>query len=177
MIFVPMVKTGLYVRFFVLRMWKQVVLDTLEKKLMTMFEPVIESMGYELIAVEIAGGGGNAIMRVYIDSPDGITVDDCADVSYQVSGLLDVEDPLRGKYTLEVSSPGLDRPLVTLEHFRQFIGERMKIRCTEPVLGRKRFTGTLDAIEGETLVVAVDNEMYEIPLHIVEKANLVIELG
>lgn len=144
---------------------------------MAMFGPVVASMGYELVAVEIAGGSGNAIMRVYIDSPEGISVDDCAEVSYQVSGLLDVEDPLRGKYTLEVSSPGLDRPLVSLDHFKQFIGERMKIRCTEPVLGRKRFTGHLDSIEGETLIMAVDNEIYEIPLEIIEKANLAIELN
>ncbi len=150
-------------------------MDTLEKKLTDMFSPVIESMGFELVAVEVSGDGGRAVMRVFIDSPDGITVDNCADISYQVSGILDVEDPLRGKYTLEVSSPGLDRPLVTLEHFNQFMGERMKIRCLEPVLGRKRFTGRLESIENETLIIAVDNEVYEIPLEIVEKANLALE--
>ena len=150
-------------------------MDTLEKKLTDMFSPVIESMGFELVAVEVSGDGGRAVMRVFIDSPDGITVDNCADISYQVSGILDVEDPLRGKYTLEVSSPGLDRPLVTLEHFNQFMGERMKIRCFEPVLGRKRFTGRLESIENETLIIAVDNEVYEIPLEIVEKANLALE--
>ena len=149
-------------------------LDKLEQKLADMFGPVIESMGYELIAVEIVGGGGTT-MRVYIDSQDGITVDDCADVSYQISGLLDVEDPLRGRYTLEVSSPGLDRPLVTLEHFRQFTGSRVKIRSLEPILGRKRFTGVLEAVEDGTLVIAVDNEVYEIPFDRIERANLVAE--
>ena len=149
-------------------------MDKLEQKLADMFSPVIESMGYELIAVEITSAGGTT-MRVYIDSPDGITVDDCADVSYQISGLLDVEDPLRGKYNLEVSSPGLDRPLVTAEHFRQFVGHRVKVRTLEPVLGRRRFTGQLESVEGDLLVVAVDNEVYEIPLELVEKANLVAE--
>lgn len=149
-------------------------MDKLEQKLADMFSPVIESMGYELIAVEITSSGGT-VLRVYIDSPDGITVDDCADVSYQLSGLLDVEDPLRGKYTLEVSSPGLDRPLATLDHFRQFLGSKVKIRCLEPILGRKRFTGLLDDIEGDTLIVSVDNEVYEIPFDLVEKANLVAE--
>lgn len=150
-------------------------MDTLEKKLSDMFSPVIESMGFELVAVEVSGDGGRAVMRVFIDSPDGITVDNCADISYQVSGILEVEDPLRGRYTLEVSSPGLDRPLVTLEHFNQFMGERMKIRCSEPVLGRKKFTGRLESIEDGTLIIAVDNEVYEIPLEIVEKANLALE--
>jgi ribosome maturation factor RimP len=150
--------------------------DSLENKLSDMFRPVIESLGFELVAVEIISSGGT-VMRVYIDAPNGITVDDCADVSYQVSGILDVEDPLHGKYSLEVSSPGLDRPLVTLEHFRRFLGERVKIRCTEPVLGRKRFTGKLKGIEDETLIVEVDNEVYDIPLAIIEKANLVAEFS
>ena len=131
-------------------------MDTLEKKLTGMFGPVIESMVFELVAVEIAGGG-NTILRIYIDSPDGITVDDCTDVSYQISGLLDVEDPLRGKYTLEVSSPGLNRPLVTLDHFKQFTGERVKIRrssrrvfvfttetSNDPVLATNRVSSSPD---------------------------------
>ena len=150
-------------------------MDTLEQKLTGMLEPVIESMGYELVAVEIAGSGKGTILRVYIDSEDGITVDDCADVSYQVSGVLDVEDPLHGKYTLEVSSPGLERPLVKPEHFRQFIGARVRVRSTEPVLGRRKFKGVLDSFDGDNLVIAVDNEIYEVPFSSVEKANLVSE--
>ena len=148
-------------------------MDRLEKKLNDMFEPVIESMNYELVGVELAGSGKGTVLRVYIDAEQGITVDDCSAVSYQVSGILDVEDPIHGHYTLEVSSPGLDRPLVKPEHFSQFIGELEKVRSSEPVLGRKNFKGILDSFDGENLYVAVDNEIYEIPLSIVEKANLV----
>jgi len=148
-------------------------MDRLEKKLSDMFEPVIESMAYELVGVELTGSGNGTILRIYIDAENGITVDDCQAVSYQVSGLLDVEDPLQGHYTLEVSSPGLDRPLVKPEHFEQFTGELVKIRSTEAVLGRKNFKGILESFDGEYLCVAVDNEVYEIPFDIVEKANLV----
>ena len=147
-------------------------MDRLEKKLNDMFEPVIESMAYELIGVELTGSGNGTILRIYIDAEKGITVDDCQAVSYQVSGILDVEDPLQNHYTLEVSSPGLDRPLVKPEHFKQFIGELVKIRSTEAVLGRKNFKGILESFDGEYLYVAVDNEVYEIPFDIVEKANL-----
>ena len=148
-------------------------MDRLEKKLNDMFEPVIESMAYELVGVELTGSGSGTILRIYIDAEKGITVDDCQAVSYQVSGILDVEDPLQSHYTLEVSSPGLDRPLVKPEHFEQFTGEVVKIRSTEAVLGRKNFKGILESFDGEYLYVAVDNEVYEIPFDIVEKANLV----
>jgi ribosome maturation factor RimP len=147
--------------------------DKLEQKLNEMFEPVVESMGYELVGVELAGSGSGTVLRVYIDSENGINVDDCQAVSYQVSGILDVEDPVHGHYTLEVSSPGLDRPLMKPEHFSRFTGEEVKIRSSEAVLGRKNFKGMLDSFDGEYLVVMVDNEPYEIPLASVEKANLV----
>ncbi|MEN8711489.1 MAG: ribosome maturation factor RimP [Arenicellales bacterium] len=152
-------------------------MDRLEKKLNDMFEPVIESMAYELIGVELTGSGNGTVLRIYIDAEKGITVDDCQAVSYQVSGILDVEDPLQNHYTLEVSSPGLDRPLVKPQHFQQFIGELVKIRSTEAVLGRKNFKGILESFDGEYLYVAVDNEVYEIPFDIVEKANLVPIIG
>ena len=148
-------------------------MDRLEKKLSDLFEPVIESMAYELVGVELTGSGNGTILRIYIDAEKGITVDDCQAVSYHVSGILDVEDPMQGHYTLEVSSPGIDRPLVKPEHFDQFTGELVKIRSTEAVLGRKNFKGILESFDGEYLYVAVDNEVYEIPFDIVEKANLV----
>jgi ribosome maturation factor RimP len=148
-------------------------MDRLEKKLSEMFEPVIESMAYELVCVELTGSGNGTILRVYIDADKGITVDDCKAVSYQLSGILEVEDPLQSQYALEISSPGLDRPLVKPEHFKQFVGDLVKIRSTEAVLGRKNFKGILESFDGEYLYVAVDNEVYEIPFDIVEKANLV----
>lgn len=148
-------------------------MDRLEKKLSDMFESVIESMDYELVCVELTGSGNGTILRVYIDSDKGITVDDCTAVSYQLSGLLEVEDPIQSQYTLEISSPGLDRPLVKPEHFMQFVGDLVKVRSTEAVLGRRNFKGILESFDGEHLSVVVDNEVYEIPLDIVEKANLV----
>ena len=148
-------------------------MDRLEKKLNDKFEPVFESMAYELVCVELTGSGNGTILRVYIDSDKGITVDDCQAVSYQLSGILEVEDPLQSQYALEISSPGLDRPLVKPEHFKQFIGDLVKIRSTEAVLGRKNFKGILESFDGEYLCVAVDNEVYEIPFENVEKANLV----
>ncbi len=138
-----------------------------------MFEPVVESMAYELVGVELTGSGNGTILRIYIDAAKGITVEDCQAVSYQISGILEVEDPLDNRYTLEVSSPGLNRLLVKPEHFKRFVGESVKIRSTEAVLGRKNFKGVLEAFDGKNLFVAVDNEEYEIPLDIVEKANLV----
>jgi ribosome maturation factor RimP len=148
-------------------------MDRLEKRLNDMFEPVVEAMAYELVGVELTGSGNGTILRIYIDAEKGITVEDCQAVSYQISGLLDVEDPLTNRYTLEVSSPGLDRPLVKPEHFKQFTGELVKIRSTEAVLGRKNFKGRLESFDGKNLFVVVDNEEYEIPLDIVDKANLV----
>ena len=133
-------------------------MDRLEKKLNDMFEPVIESMAYELVCVELTGSGNGTILRVYIDADKGITVDDCKAVSYQLSGILEVEDPLQSQYALEIS---------------QFVGDLVKIRSTEAVLGRKNFKGILESFDGEYLCVAVDNEVYEIPFDIVEKANLV----
>ena len=93
-----------------------------------LLEPSISALGYELVAVELAGSGPDRVLRVYIDHPDGITVDDCADASRQVSAVLDVEDPISGSYVLEVSSPGLDRPLVKVADFERFKGSLVKLR-------------------------------------------------
>jgi len=92
-----------------------------------MLEPSAEALGVELVAVEMAGSE-SSILRVYIDKADGVDVTDCTKASRQFSALLDVEDPISNQYTLEVSSPGLDRPLVTLEHFKKVIGQKVKIR-------------------------------------------------
>ncbi len=142
-------------------------------KLRALLEPVIEGLGFDLVDVEMAGGGGNAVLRVYIDSLGGITVDDCATVSHQVSALLDVEDPIPGHYTLEVSSPGLDRPLVKREDFQRFAGDVVKVRMARPILGRRNFTVRLAGLEGESIVIDVDEESFQLPLKDIEKARLV----
>ncbi|MHB8454235.1 MAG: ribosome maturation factor RimP [Acidiferrobacterales bacterium] len=142
-------------------------------KLRAILEPVVEALGFDLVDVELAGGSGNALLRVYIDSLGGVTVDDCANVSRQVSAVLDVEDPISGRYTLEVSSPGLDRPLVKREDFQRFTGEVIKVRMSRPVLGRRNFTGRLVGVEGESIVLEMDAESFGLALADIDKARLV----
>ena len=144
--------------------------------LRTLIEPAVQALKYELVDVELSGGGAQAVLRIYIDSPDGINVDDCAKVSRQVSALLDVEDPIPGHYMLEVSSPGLDRPLVTRADFVRFTGALIKAKVTQPILGRRNFTGRLVEVDGDRIVVEVDNESYDLTLSNIEKARLVPEL-
>ena len=144
--------------------------------LRTLIEPAVQALKYELVDVELSGGGAQAVLRIYIDSPDGINVDDCAKVSRQVSALLDVEDPIAGHYMLEVSSPGLDRPLVTRADFVRFTGALIKAKVTQPILGRRNFTGRLVEVDGDRIVVEVDNESYDLTLSNIEKARLVPEL-
>ena len=141
--------------------------------LQELLEPSVTSLGYDFVAVELTGDGSQTILRVYIDLPGGITVDDCEQVSRQVSAVLDVEDPIPGEYTLEVSSPGLDRPLVKREDFERYSGEDVKIHTGEAVLGRRNFTGRLQGLDNDLVLVEVHNEVYEINLNNVERARLV----
>lgn len=136
-------------------------------------ESGVRALGFELVDAELAGGRQHQTLRVFIDGPRGITVDDCADVSRQLSAILDVEDPFPGSYTLEVSSPGLDRPLVEPEHFRRYRGETVKVRLSAPVDGRKNFTGRLVEVGADRIVVEVDKERFELPFGAIERARLV----
>ena len=112
---------------------------------------------------------------MFIDHPDGISLDDCEKVSLAVSALLDVEDPLPGQYNLEVSSPGLDRKLTKVEHFQRFQGETLKVSMRFPIDGRKRFRGTLVSSDDENIVVEVDGESYSLPMATIDTARLVPE--
>jgi ribosome maturation factor RimP len=141
-----------------------------------LFEPGIRALGYELVDVEYAADGGRNVLRIYIDRPAGITVDDCAKVSRQLSAILDVEDPIPEQYVLEVSSPGLDRPLVKREDFERFSGQQVKVRMREAVTGRRNFKGTLVGVEGDAIVVNVDQERYSLPMAKIERARLVPQL-
>ena len=138
-----------------------------------LLEPVVEDMGYELVTVELTGSpSGGQVLRTYIDAPGGILLEDCEQVSRQVSAILDVEDPIKEEYTLEVSSPGVDRPLVKPEHFQRFQGNHVKVVMREARLGRRRFTGLLVEAAPEFVVVEVDGEPYELDYRTMEKANL-----
>ena len=138
-------------------------------------ESSVTALGYELVAVEYVPQRQNSLLRVYIDSPKGIQVDDCAKVSRQLSALLDVEDPIKGHYMLEVSSPGTDRPLVKPAHFEKFCGERVKVTTHGMHLGRKRFTGQLTEVNETGIVVEVDGEAYDLPFDDINMAKLLPE--
>lgn len=135
-----------------------------------------EAMGFQLVDVDLLGGRQHQTLRIYIDRPQGVTVDDCAGVSRQLSAILDVEDPFPGSYTLEVSSPGLDRPLVTPDDFRRFQGEVVKVRLQRAMDGRRNFTGRLVETTPENIVVEVDRERFRLPLAAIERARLVPEI-
>lgn len=144
-------------------------------ELQDLLEPGADVLGFEVLAVEMTGGPGQAVVRVYIDGPEGVTVDDCARASNQFSAILDVEDPIPGQYTLEVSSPGLDRPLTKVRHFQAVIGQQIRVKTDMAVEGRKRFRGRLNDADAERLEMTVDGETYRIPLSRVAKARLVPE--
>jgi len=137
-----------------------------------LLQPGAQALGYELVAVELSGGD-TSIVRIYIDTPNGITVDDCAKASRQFSAILDVEDPISNRYTLEVSSPGMDRPLAKPEHFQQVIGQDVKIKMITLINGRRRFTGELIEANNQFAVVEVDGEQTELPYDEMDRARLV----
>lgn len=138
-------------------------------------EPVVTSLGYELVGVEYLVQGRSGLLRVYIDTESGITLDDCQRVSHQLSGVLDVEDIIKGRYQLEVSSPGLDRPLFTAEHFQRFKGHKAKLKLAVPREGQRKFSGTLNGIEGDQVKLEVNGEEILLPLSAIDKANLIPE--
>lgn len=151
--------------------------------LMRLLEPPIEALGFELIDIEFAREGRGGVLRIYIDrcaSGDRraggdqakITVDDCAAASYAVSRVLEIEDPIKGHYTLEVSSPGFDRILRKRAHFERFIGERIFAELKVPIEGRRRFVGVLKSVVGDAIVVEVDGQARELPLERIQKARL-----
>jgi ribosome maturation factor RimP len=136
-------------------------------------EPIVAQLGYELVGIEF--DGRSRVLRVYIDRAEGIVVDDCSRVSYQLSGMLDVEDPIPGQYQLEVSSPGLDRPLFKLAHFERFIGSVATIRLRIPVDNRRRVKGRVVGVEGDDILVEEDSGTLRLPFGAIERARLVPE--
>ena len=166
----------------------------MREALMRMLEPPIEALGFELVDVEFAQAGRGGVLRIYIDrstsagrgaGDDGaggdvhahgtelnITVDDCATVSHAVSRVLEAQDPIKGHYTLEVSSPGFDRILRTRAHFERFVGARIFAELKLPIDGRRRFVGLLKSIAGDSIVVEVDGQNHGLPLDRIQKARL-----
>ena len=142
-------------------------------ELIKLVEPTVDHLGYELTDLELKFGGRDGLVRIYIDSQDGIGVEDCETVSRQVSAILDVEDPIPGNYTLEVSSPGLDRTLTKPAHFQRFMGEDVRVKLRFPLDGRRNFRGALASADNENIEVVVDGESHRLPLSTIESARLV----
>lgn len=148
-----------------------------QDKLTQLLNPAVEALGYELVGIEHLPMGKHSVLRVYIDSPDGITVSDCSRVSHQVSGVLEVEDPIKGQFTLEVSSPGIDRPLFTLEQFESFVGSQVKLRLFHAVDGKRKITGRIDrVVEGEIIIEDGDSVSYQLNIDDIDKANIIAEI-
>lgn len=148
-------------------------------KLQSLVEPVVTGQGYELVDVEFKNELGAWVLRIYIDNPraeGGVGLDDCAQVSRELSAVLDVEDAIPGHYSLEVSSPGLNRPLKKEADFRRFVGKKAKIRTRHPVgESRRNFSGTLVSVAEGKVKIDVGDQVCEVPVDDVEKANLVYE--
>lgn len=143
------------------------------EQLQALLAPVVEALGYQCWGIEFISQGRHSLLRVYIDHANGILIDDCEKVSRQVSAVLDVEDPVSGEYTLEVSSPGMDRPLFTLEQFAAHAGEQVKIRLRFPYEGRRNFQGLLRGVEEQDVVVQVEQHEYLLPIDSIDKANII----
>jgi len=147
----------------------------LTDRLAAIIEPTLEGMGYELVRVQLQGSKRQTL-QIMADRADGrsMTVDDCADISRAVSAVLDVEDPIPGAYTLEVSSPGIDRPLTRRKDFEAWAGFETKVEAKGLVEGRKRFAGVLLGLEGDDVLLRCEGEDMRIPFDMIGKAKLVL---
>jgi ribosome maturation factor RimP len=148
---------------------------TLQTTLRTMLAPSVESLGLELVAVEWLGGRTGSLLRVSVDGPKGINADDCSRVSARISPLLDAEDPIPTRYNLEVSSPGIKRPIQRPEDFVRFEGYRAKVLLVDG-LPRRRYTGQIMGLEDEELVMLVDGKTHHLALDTVIRTNLDLSL-
>jgi ribosome maturation factor RimP len=143
------------------------------EQLIELLEPLVRHLGYELWELELSGRNG--VLRIYIDSPEGIDVGDCETVSRAVSERMDEADPISGEYTLEVSSPGLDRVLRTQQHFERFVGEQASVEMKQLVNGRRRFLGKLLQVSAQGIQLEMEGETFELALANIQKARLVPE--
>ena len=147
----------------------------IQQQLVEMFAPIISALGYELVGIEYISQGKHSIVRVFIDSAKGINLDDCQQVSQQISGILDVEDPIAGEYSLEVSSPGTQRPLFTIEHYVQFIGQPVFLRFYGMVEKRRKLKGHIISVDGSNITISeLDTELeFVIDVDDIDKAHLI----
>jgi ribosome maturation factor RimP len=143
------------------------------ENLLALIEPVVEGLGYECVGVEYNPHPKHGLLRIYIDTANGILVEDCTKVSHQVSGVLDVEDPISDNYSLEVSSPGEDRPFYKISQFERYIGSTVAVHLFSPVNGRRKITGKIIQVEGDVITFEENENIYPIPFAAMSKARLV----
>lgn len=143
--------------------------------LTALIKPVVESLDCVFWGLEIHAQGRHSVLRIYVDKADGVMIEDCEKVSRQVSSVMDVEDPIAGNYTLEVSSPGMDRPLFELSQFNDYIGHTLTLRLNQAFEGTRKVSGQLTGIEHDELVIAVGDDEYVLPYEIIDKARVVPE--
>ncbi len=147
------------------------------EKIWNFVAPIVAGLDYEYVGAGLGQTESGLTLRVYIDSPEGITVNDCATVSGQVGAALDVEDLISADYCLEVSSPGMDRPLFEVEHYKATVGQHIKVRMAIPLDGRRNFKGLLSDAGEELISIEVDGELYDLAIRDIESANLVSQFG
>ncbi len=150
----------------------EVCLLNLEQQLTNIIQVPVDVLGFELVGIEYIRGR-YPVLRVYIDSENGISVDNCADVSRQISAVLDVEDPITDAYTLEVSSPGMDRPLFTLEHYQRFIGEEVTLSLRIAVANRRKWKGQIKSAQDGMITLNIDGNDEVFAFSNIQKANIV----
>jgi ribosome maturation factor RimP len=143
--------------------------------LVNLIEPIVEGLGYECVGIEYNPHPKHGLLRIYIDSEDGILVEDCTKVSHQVSGVLDVEDPIMGNYSLEVSSPGEDRPFFKVSQFERYIGRSVLVHLFKAIEGRRKITGLINKVEGDVIILQEGEQVFEVPFIAMSKARLVPE--
>jgi ribosome maturation factor RimP len=141
--------------------------------LVTLIEPIVEGMGYECVGIEYHPHPRHGLLRIYIDSPNGILVEDCSKVSHQISGALDVEDPISDQYQLEVSSPGADRPFFYAHQFEQFIGSTVLVNLYQSMNGRKKITGIIEKVMDDVITLREADQIFEVAFDAMSKARLV----
>ena len=141
--------------------------------LVALLAPVVHALGYEMLGIEHATKGADSLLRIYIDSEAGIRLEDCARVSEQITGILDVNDPIHGSYRLEISSPGFDRPLFTLEHFRRFIGHVVRLNLRDKIAGHRKIIGEVTGVSETGVEINMEGTVYQITADNIDKARLV----
>ncbi|WP_028389106.1 ribosome maturation factor RimP [Legionella fairfieldensis] len=147
----------------------------IQNEIAQMLKPLIDDLGYELWGCEYLSQGRHSLLRIYIDKENGINIEDCEQVSKQVSAWLDVEDPISGNYSLEVSSPGVPRPLFYKEQYERYLGDKVQVKLFKPLNGSRKLSGTIDSVNGDVLILKVGEEQLEVQFSHIVKANLIGE--